>query len=204
LGINLTPNYQILVPSDFCDVKCCTATFLLDEVVKPSYVALQHGTFTRHQFLGVNIMAKTKTTQADMQDTATEAFAAGTEQFAQVQAKFMNFFNSFSDLAKGNLEAMKVSATAATKGFETLSHAATAYTKDAAAATQDGFAALRAVKTPTEFLELSQSRTKAQYDHFAAEASKMTELLVKVTGEVTQPLSNRYAVAMDQVAKAAA
>jgi hypothetical protein len=149
-------------------------------------------------------MAKTKTTQADIQDTATEAFAAGTEQFAQAQAKFMNLFNSFSDLAKGNLEAMKTSTAAATKGFEILSQAAGVYTKEAATATQDGFAALRAVKSPIEFLELSQSRTKAQYDHFAAEASKMAELLVKVAGEVTQPLSNRYAVALDQVTKSAA
>jgi hypothetical protein len=150
------------------------------------------------------IMAKTKTTQADIQDTATEAFTAGAEQFAHAQAKFMNFFSSFNELTKGNLEAMKVSATAATKGFESLNHAATAYTKEATAATQDGFAAFRAIKTPTEFLDLSQSNTKAQYDHFAAQAAKMTELMVKVMGEVTQPLSNRYAVAMDQMAKVAA
>ncbi len=148
-------------------------------------------------------MAKTKTPQDDMHETANHAFTATAAPYAQVQEQFMSFFSNFSDMAKGNLEAFKASATAATKGFESLGQATTAFTKDASAATQDGFAALRNVKTPAEFFELSQSRTKAQYDHFAAEASKMTEILMKIAGEVTQPLSNRYAVAMDQVAKAA-
>jgi hypothetical protein len=148
-------------------------------------------------------MAKIKTTAADINETVTDAFAAGTAQFEQAQAQFSSFFSNFGELAKANLEAFKASGAAATKGFETLAQAATSYTKDAAAATQDGFAALRAVKTPKEFFEINQSRAKAQYDHFAAEASKMTELLVKVAGDVTQPLSNQYAVAMDQVTKAA-
>ncbi len=146
-------------------------------------------------------MAKTKTMQGDMNETVTDPLTASAAPYAQFQEQFMSFFSGFGELAKGNLEAFKASAVAASKGFESLGQAAADYTKDAAAATQDGFAALRAVKTPAEFLELSQSRTKAQYDHFAAEASKMTEMLVKMTGEITQPLSNRYAVAMDQVVK---
>jgi hypothetical protein len=147
-------------------------------------------------------MATTKPLQDKMNETVNDAFTASAAPYAQAQEQFMSFFSNFSELAKGNLDAFKASATAASKGFESLGQAVTLYTKDAAAATQDGFAALRAVKTPAEFFELSQSRTKAQYDHFAAEASKMTEMLVKMTGEITQPLSNRYAVAMDQVAKA--
>jgi phasin family protein len=142
-------------------------------------------------------MSKTKTTQAN------DATAAGAAQFEQAQAQFTSFFNSFTELAKGNLEAFKASGAAVATGFETLSQAATSYTKDAAAATQDSFAALRAAKTPKEFFELNQSRAKAHYDHFAAEASKMSELLIKVASDVTQPLSNQYAVAMDQATKAA-
>lgn len=147
-------------------------------------------------------MAKTKTMQDEMNETVTNGFSESAAPYAQFQEQFMSFFSGFGELTKGNLDAFKASAMAASKGFESLGQAATLYTKDAAAATQDGFAALRAVKTPAEFFELSQSRTKAHYDHFAAEASKMTEMLVKMTGEITQPLSNRYAVAMDQVAKA--
>jgi hypothetical protein len=148
-------------------------------------------------------MAKTKTTQDTAHETVADAFTAGTAHYAQIQEQFMSFFSGFGDLAKDNLDAFKASASAVAKGFESLGQAATVYTKDAAAATQDGFTALRAVKTPAEFFELSQSRTKAHYDHFAAEASKMTELMMKMAGDVTQPLSSRYAVAMDQVAKTA-
>jgi phasin family protein len=144
-----------------------------------------------------------KTTMADATETMTDAFAAGTERFEQAQAQMMSFFTSFGDLAKGNLEAFKAASTAATKGFEVLGKAAADYTKDAAAATQETFATLRTAKSPKEFFELNQARTKTHFDHFAGEASKMTELLVKVAGEVSQPLSNRYAVAMDQVTKAA-
>jgi phasin family protein len=148
-------------------------------------------------------MAKTKTVQAEATETVTNAFAAGTERFEQAQAQMMSFFTNFGDLAKGNMEAFKAASAAATKGFEVLGKAAADYTKDAAAATQETFATLRTAKTPKEFFELNQSRTKAHFDHFAGEASKMTELLVKVAGDVTQPISNRYAVAMDQATKAA-
>ncbi len=148
-------------------------------------------------------MSKTKTVQAEAVANAKEAFAAGSERFEQAQAQMMTMFGSFGDLAKGNMEAFSAAAAAATKGFEVLTQAATGYTKDATAATQETFAALRTAKTPKEFFELNQTRAKAHYDHFAGEASKMTELLVKVAGEVSQPISNRYAVAMDQVTKAA-
>jgi hypothetical protein len=148
-------------------------------------------------------MAKTKTVQAEATETVTNAFAAGAERFEQAQAQFMSFWTNFGDVAKDNMEAFKAASAAATQGFDVVSKAAAGYTKDASAATQETFTALREVKTPKEFFELNQSRAKAHYDHFAAETAKMTELLVKVAGDVVQPLSTRYAVAMDQFSKAA-
>jgi hypothetical protein len=136
-------------------------------------------------------------------ETADTSFAAGTNYFEQAQTQMMQIFSGFGDFAKGNIDALNVATTAATKGLEVLGQAASSYTRDAASAAQDSFAALRGVKTPKEFFELNQSRSKAQYDHFVAETAKMTELLMKVTGEITQPLSSRYAVAMDQMTKTA-
>ena len=56
-----------------------------------------------------------------------------------------------------------------------------------------------AVKSPVEFFQLQGEVAKQTLDAVVAEGSKFTENYLKLIGEVTQPISNRVAIAVDKV-----
>jgi phasin family protein len=54
-------------------------------------------------------------------------------------------------------------------------------------------------KTPNEMMQLQTDFAKAQYDSAVAEFSKMTEMMVKLSGEAMEPMQNRIALATDKM-----
>src|SRR3546814_7170974 len=101
-----------------------------------------------------------------------------------------------SDLfAKGNIEAIVESSKIAAKGFEALGQDSAEYGRKSfedATATLKQFAA---VKSPAEFFKLQSDYVRSAFDAVVAETSKKTEAVLKLAGDVAQPLSNRAAVA---------
>ena len=58
------------------------------------------------------------------------------------------------------------------------------------------------VKTPNEFMQLQSDFAKTQFDAAVAEMSKLSETLVKLAGEVFEPMQNRMALATDKMKSA--
>ena len=58
-------------------------------------------------------------------------------------------------------------------------------------------------KTPTEFFQLQSDFARSAFDQLIAETSKNSETLLKVAGDVFQPISNRFAVAAEKFKAAA-
>lgn len=131
----------------------------------------------------------------DQAESATHAFAQRT-QGAMDKGKEM--VEEMSTFAKGNVEAMVESTGIYARGLETLSQDATAFAKksyeDAAAAMK----AMAAAKSPTELFKLHSDYTRQMFDAMVAETSKSTERMVKLVGEVAQPLSTRVSLATDK------
>ena len=59
------------------------------------------------------------------------------------------------------------------------------------------------VKTPNELMQLQNDFAKTQFDAAITEMSKLSETLVKLAGEVFEPVQNRVAVATDKIKTAA-
>ena len=55
------------------------------------------------------------------------------------------------------------------------------------------------VKNPNELMQLQSDFAKAQYDSAVAEFSKLTEMMVKLSGEIMEPVQNRVAIATDKI-----
>ena len=108
--------------------------------------------------------------------------------------------NSFG---KGNVEALVESGKIAAAGLQTLTQAQTAYVRkqfeDATAAART----MAAVKSPTDFVKLQGDYVRQQFDALIAETSRSTETMLKLAGEVVQPLSNRYALAAEKLKQSA-
>lgn len=137
------------------------------------------------------------------QDAATKNYEKVVEYSRQQMDTSMKTMDEMNSFAKGNVDAMVAASQAAAKGVEQLSKAATDYTKKTATDMQETFKALAAAKTAKEFFEIHNASLKSQYDTFVAEASKMTELMFKVGGEVAEPVSTRMALAVEKVTKPA-
>ena len=115
-------------------------------------------------------------------------------------SKLMEEMTTF---AKGIVEALLASGKAAQQGMEELSKAAADYSKKSAEDMTAMVKTLSTAKSPKDFFEVQNATLKSNYDSFVAEASKMTELGMKVMSSVFEPVSNRMAVTMDKFAKAA-
>jgi len=136
--------------------------------------------------------AKADTLFAEFNDRAKAAVEKGTK-----------LFDEFNDFAKGNVEAVVESSKIAAKGFESLGQDAADYGRksfDGAAAALKQFAA---AKSPTEFFKLQSDYVRSAFDSLVAETSKNTESLLKLAGDIAQPLSNRAAVAAEKIKIAA-
>jgi phasin family protein len=130
---------------------------------------------------------------------ADKAQADGQAAFEKGKAAF----GDMGELGRGNVEAMIESARVAGKGLETMAQQSAAYAK---ASFDKGAAAAKALTTvssPTEFMTVHGDYLRAAFDDFMAEASRSTEAVVKLAGDVARPLQNRVAIATEKMKVAA-
>ena len=137
--------------------------------------------------------AKLETAYADMNEKAKASVEKSTKAIEEM-----------SDIAKGNVEAMVESGKIAAKAMETMSQEAVDYSRknfEKATAALKSFAT---VKTPTEFFQLQSQMFSSSFDEFTKEAAKNSEAMMKVAGDIAQPLTARVTLVTDKVKSLAA
>lgn len=131
---------------------------------------------------------KTKALFAEAGDRTKGAVDKGQQMFAEI--------NSFG---KGNVEALVESSRIAARGFETLGNDTAAYARKSLEDVTLAAKTLATVKSPAEFMKLHGDFMRQSFDALVAETSRGTEAMLKLAGEVAQPISNRVALAADKV-----
>ncbi|MFN3591890.1 MAG: phasin family protein [Thermaurantiacus sp.] len=151
-----------------------------------------------------NVEHATKTVEKATKD----AMAHGQAQLDQMNEKATEVMEhaaksvgEMTDFTKGNVEAMIASAKAATTGAEVLAKEMAEQAKARFEATSTAWKTMMAAKTPNELFQYQNDFMKSQLDASIAAMSQMTETMLKVAGDVTQPLSNRMALAAEQMKK---
>jgi phasin family protein len=104
-----------------------------------------------------------------------------------------------TELTKGNVEAIVASGRVAAKGAEAMTQEVAEYSKKSFESATGALKSFAAVKSPTELFQLQSEFAKTSFDSMVAEASKVSESMLKLMGEIAQPLSTRYAVAADKL-----
>lgn len=143
----------------------------------------------------------------------TGAFAADQFQavFGEVNERAKNaaersarVVEELTDLTRGNVEALIASSKVAARAAETLGQEAADYGRrsfEEASATLKSFAE---VKSPTDLFRLQSEYARSAFDSAVAESSKLSEAMLKIAGEVAQPITSRYSVAAERVKNLAA
>ena len=147
-----------------------------------------------------------KASVSQFNESAEAAMAGGKEAMEKITAQAkeaaessMKSIEEMTDLARGNVEAMLASARLAAAGFETLAAHISEVSRKSFESTTTAARAMTSAKTPNEMFQLQSDFAKTQFDHAVSEFSKMTEMMVKLSGEVMEPVQNRIAVATDKM-----
>ena len=155
---------------------------------------------------------KTMTTQTRK---AADAGFAAAEQIKTVvteandraktaMEKNAKIIEELAELSRGNVEALVASSKLAAKGVETLSQDAANYSRKSFEDATAAFKSFTDVKSATDFFKLQGDFARSAFDSAVAESARVSENVLKLAGDVAEPLTSRYAVAADRVKTLAA
>lgn len=139
-------------------------------------------------------------------DTNTKAqamFGDISERAKAAFSKGSSFATEMTEFSKGNVEAIVESSKIAASGLQTLGQDAAEYGRKSFENATTAFKSMASVKSPTDLAKLHSDYVRSAFGMMVAETSKSTEAMLKLAGEVAQPLSNRFAVAAEKVKIAA-
>jgi phasin family protein len=135
-----------------------------------------------------DVTAKVETMVADTQKNMTEQFE-----------KFSKGFEGMTAFSQENVDAMVKSSEIAAKAAEGIGSEVSAYSKkafeDSVAAAQD----LAAAKTMTELFEKQTAFAQAAFEGYVAQTTKMNEILVAATKDITAPIGARFTAATEKM-----
>ena len=153
---------------------------------------------TAHPTIAPPTIAKSASTgETAMQEAMNRATAMGDQAFKDGMDKSMTAINELSAQSKRNLEAVVASVTAATKGAETLSAQAMAYTKKAFEGQVEHSRALTGARSVQEIFELQSTYAKSALEAYVAELNKFSETLSGAVKESFRPLNERATAAVE-------
>ena len=147
----------------------------------------------------------TKTVEAGR--VAADRFQAAlgdvNERTRTAMQKSSKVAEELTDLTKGNVEAIVASSKIAAKGVETLGQEVADYSRRSFEQTSAALKSMAEVRSATDFFKLQGDYARTAFDSLVAESSKMSEAMIKLAGEVAEPITSRYAVAAERVKSAA-
>ena len=98
-----------------------------------------------------------------------------------------------AELAKANLEAMAASARIAAQNAGTLTQDVAAVGRKSFESASEAVKGFAEAKSPTELLRLQGEFARSYMETMIAEGTRMSETIVKLTGEAMQPVQNQMA-----------
>ena len=103
-----------------------------------------------------------------------------------------------SELAKGNLEAMMASSKIAAQNAGTLGQDVAEFGRKSFEGASEAMKSFAAAKSPTELLRLQSEFAKSYMETMFAEGTRLSETMVKLTGEALQPVQTRVAANVEK------
>ena len=135
-----------------------------------------------------SVTAKTQTVFNDATDRAKGAVE-----------KSQKMFEEANEFGKGNIEALVESSKIAARGMEAIGQDAAAFAKKSFEEATAAAKTMSSVKSPTELMKMQSDYVRAAFDAMVQQTSRNTEAMLKLAGEVVQPLSNRAAIAAEKL-----
>lgn len=137
-------------------------------------------------------------------DQVRSAFGDINERAKTAMERSARLAEEMTDLSRGNMEAMIAASKAAARGVETLAHESADYGRRSFEEASNALKSFAEARSATDFFKLQSDYARQAFEGYVAETAKMSEQVLKLAGEVTEPLTSRYAVAAERVKTLAA
>ena len=149
---------------------------------------------------------------ADQVRAASEQFRGAAEstmhtmqgQTSQAMERNTRLMSEMGDLARGNMEAAVQSSRIAAEGVQAIGREAVEFGRKSFEGFSSTVKQLAEAKTPADVLRLQGEWARQSFDMAVSAGAQMSERMVKLAGESTQPLQNRVAVATQKMQGATA
>ena len=149
------------------------------DAMKQGQDAMRHGG-EQAMKQGQDAMKQGQAALAQVADRTRETMDRGVKAFEQ-----------FNDQARGSVDAFTASSRAAAQGVEQMVQQAAEFSRKTFEGATAAMRVLATAKTPNEVFQAQNDFAKAQFDNFVGEYSKLTENMLRLTGEVFQPITSR-------------
>jgi hypothetical protein len=156
---------------------------------------------TRIQNEGTRIMKKET---AQVADRLQAVFGDVNERARTQIERNTRIAEQLTELSKGNVEAIVASTKIVAKGLETVGQEVAEYSRKSFEDASSALKGFAEVKSATDFFRLQSDFVRGQFDGFVSESSKLSETMIKLAGDVAEPLASRYSVAAERVKAAVA
>jgi phasin family protein len=180
-----TPSQPVVAEPPLAAAMEMAATWPAPEVLEGNYI-MNEAIETTKKF-AEETKTRVQSMLAEMNDKAKAAMEKSSKAMEEI-----------GDLTKGNLEAVVESSKIAAKGFESIGQNAAEYGRLSFEKTSATIKSFASVKSPAEFLQLQSELMTSTFDALASESAKTSEAMLKLAGEIAQPLSSRVAVVSDK------
>ena len=132
-------------------------------------------------------------------DRFQAAFGDVNERAKTSMEKGAKIMEEMTELTRGNVEALVASSKVAARGVETMTQEVADFNRRSFEQASTALKSFTEVKSATDFFRLQSDFARAQFDAMVSESSKLSETMLKLAGDVAQPLTNRYSVAAERV-----
>lgn len=153
---------------------------------------------------GVKTMTKTIDTGLFAAEQFKTVFGDVNERAKAAVERSAKIVEELADLTRGNVEALVASSKLAAKGVETLSQDATEYSRKSFEEASAALKSFAEVKSATDFFKLQSDYARSAFDSAVAESARLSETVLKLAGDVAEPITSRYTVAAERVKTLAA
>jgi phasin family protein len=157
---------------------------------------------------GVKTMNKQTQKAADAGFAAAEQIktvvSQANDRAKTAMEKSAKVIEELAELGRGNVEAIVASSKVAAKGVEGLSQDAANFSRKSFENASSAFKSFAEVKSPTDFFKLQGDFARSAFDAAVAQSARVSENMLKLAGEVAEPLTSRYTVAAERVKTLAA
>jgi hypothetical protein len=110
-------------------------------------------------------------------------------------------FEEFQAFGKDGVDAYVASATALTKGFQTITAETVDFSRKAFERSSEAFEKAAAAKSFDKALEVQQGYAKEAYESFFAQINKLGELYLATAKEAYKPFESKFAALTPKAAK---